>query len=114
VLHDIKNHVSGLSLVVDNARRHLANPEFQRDALAVVERTVRNLKELMSQVSGVARSPDVHPEPCDVRELLTEATMSAGLEPGARDGIELRARIARDESGIARSPAAASACSSIC
>jgi len=88
VLHDIKNHVSGLSLVVDNARRHLANPEFQRDALAVVERTVRNLKELMSQVSGVARSPDVHPEPCDVRELLTEATMSAGLEPGARDGIE--------------------------
>jgi len=89
VLHDIKNHVSGLSLVVENARRHLANPEFQRDAMAVVERTVRNLKELMNQVSGLSRTSEVHPEPCDVRELLEEATLSAGLVPGERDGIEV-------------------------
>jgi len=89
VLHDIKNHVSGLSLVVENARRHLANPEFQRDAMAVVERTVRNLKELMNQVSGLSRTSEVHPEPCDVRELLEEATLAAGLVPGERDGVQV-------------------------
>jgi putative PEP-CTERM system histidine kinase len=87
VLHDIKNHVSGLSLVVENARRHMANPEFQRDALAVVERTVRNLRELMNQVSGVARVPDVVIEPCDVVELLGDAAQAAGLEPGEHDGV---------------------------
>src|SRR5205823_1312358 len=89
VLHDIKNHVSGLSLVVENARRHMANPEFQRDALAVVERTVRNLKDLMTQVSGIARASEVHPEACDVRDLMEEATLAAGLQPGERDGIRV-------------------------
>ena len=87
VLHDIKNHVSGLSLVVENARRHMANPEFQRDALAVVERTVCNLRELMNQVSGVVRVPDVVVEPCDVPGLLSDAMLAAGLEPGERDGV---------------------------
>jgi putative PEP-CTERM system histidine kinase len=89
VLHDIKNHVSGLSLVVENARRHMANPEFQRDALAVIERTVRNLKELMTQVSGLARTSELHPEPCDVRDLLEEATLAAGLTLGERDGLRV-------------------------
>jgi len=90
VLHDIKNHISGLSLVVDNARRHLSNPEFQRDALAVVERTVVSLRELMSQVAGVARPSEVRPEPCSVADLLDEATLAAGLAPGGSGGVRLK------------------------
>ena len=50
VLHDIKNHVSGLSLVVENARRHLSNPEFQRDMLATVEHVVGRMNQLMQQL----------------------------------------------------------------
>ena len=82
VLHDIKNHVSGLSLVVENARRHLSNPEFQRDALAVVERTVSNLKELMNQVASVVRTPEIEAKPCAVRPLMLEAASGAGLTLG--------------------------------
>jgi putative PEP-CTERM system histidine kinase len=89
VLHDIKNQVSGLSLVVENARRHLSNPEFQRDALTVVERTVSNLRELMTQVASLARAPEVEAEACDVRELLEEAAAAAGLSPAAQDGVRL-------------------------
>ena len=96
VLHDIKNHVSGLSLVVENARRHLGNPEFQRDALAVVERTVANLRQLMSQVASVARAPEVRPEPCAVPALLSEAAASAGLTVAERDGIAFRMTCAVD------------------
>jgi putative PEP-CTERM system histidine kinase len=89
VLHDIKNQVSGLSLVVDNARRHLADPEFQRDAMKVVERTVMNLKELMAHVSGVGRPPVIQPGPCRVRELLEDAVAAAGLTAGGDGGIRL-------------------------
>jgi hypothetical protein len=89
VLHDIKNHVSGLSLVVDNARRHMANPEFQRDALAVVERTVRNLRDLMDQVSGVARSTEVRSEPCDLQDLFEEAAAASGLSLAGSSGARL-------------------------
>jgi hypothetical protein len=92
VLHDMKNHVSGLSLVVENARRHLSNPEFQRDAMAVVERTVKNLRELMSQVSGVARPPEARPEICQVRDLLDEASVASGLGPVRREDVRLTVR----------------------
>lgn len=96
VLHDIKNHVSGLSLVVDNARRHLSNPEFQRDALAVVERTVKNLRDLMDQVSGVAQAIEVRPEPCDVRDLLDEATAASGLALDSDQGPRLQVECSVD------------------
>ncbi len=89
VLHDIKNHVSGLSLVVENARKHLANPEFQRDALAVVERTVANLRELMNQVAAVSRAPEMKPESVAVRSLVDEAIQASGLQPGESDGVRL-------------------------
>jgi hypothetical protein len=89
VLHDIKNQVSGLSLVVENARRHLGNPEFQRDALAVVERTVASLRELMNQVSSVARSLDMRPEPCSPHEIVDAALAASGFTPGESQGLRL-------------------------
>ncbi len=89
VLHDIKNHVSGLSLAADSVRRHPGNPEFDRDALAVVERTVASLRELMNQVSSVARAPEVRPENCVLRELLDEAVAAAGMSVGEHPGVRL-------------------------
>ncbi len=93
VLHDIKNQVSGLSLVVENARRHLGNPEFQRDAMAVVERTVTSLRELMNQVSGFARALQVRPAPCLVSEWVDGAIAASGLQPGEQGGIRLDVRM---------------------
>ncbi|MEO5989220.1 MAG: XrtA/PEP-CTERM system histidine kinase PrsK [Candidatus Eisenbacteria bacterium] len=93
VLHDIKNQVSGLSLVVENAKRHLGNPDFQRDAMAVVGNTVASLRELMNQVSGVARVPHIEPAPCSVRELIEDAILAAGMAQIDGDGplrLELR------------------------
>jgi hypothetical protein len=89
VLHDIKNQVSGLSLVVENARRHMADPEFQRDALRVIERTVASLRELMNQVAGVGKPPTVEVKPCRVRPLVNEAVGEAGLVVGEHDGVRL-------------------------
>jgi hypothetical protein len=90
VLHDIKNHVSGLSLVVENARRHAGNPEFQRDALAVVERTVAALRDLMAQVGSVSRPPEVRPETCVAAALVDDALAAAGLRAGSREGLNVR------------------------
>ncbi|MFN8589313.1 MAG: XrtA/PEP-CTERM system histidine kinase PrsK [Candidatus Eisenbacteria bacterium] len=89
VLHDIKNQVSGLSLVVDNARRHLGNPEFQRDAMAVVERTVKSLRELMSQVSSVSRTLHLQSAPCALSELVDDALAQAGLALGGAPGVRV-------------------------
>jgi len=93
VLHDMKNHVSGLSLVVDNARRHMTNPEFQRDAMAVVERTVRSLRELMSQVSGVSSPPAPQLAPCLLRDLVGDALVESGLALGTGPGLEVEVTV---------------------
>src|SRR5262245_7013457 len=91
VLHDMKNHVSGLSLVVDNARRHMGNPDFQRDAMAVVERTVRSLRELMSQVSGVSSPPAPQVAACSLRDLVSDSLVESGLalDPGSGLHVEV-------------------------
>jgi putative PEP-CTERM system histidine kinase len=79
VMHDIKNHVSGLSLMLENARRHLAKPEFQKDMLHVLERTVASLRDLMDQVAGVTRPPLASPEMCDLERLVEDAVLASGL-----------------------------------
>jgi hypothetical protein len=93
VLHDMKNHVSGLSLVVDNAKRHMGNPDFQRDAMAVVERTVRSLRELMLQVSGVSSPPAPLPAPVSLRDLVSESLAESGLALDATPGLRVEVMV---------------------
>jgi putative PEP-CTERM system histidine kinase len=50
VVHDLKNIVAQLSLMVRNAERHSANPEFQQDMLMTVEHAVERMKQLMMQL----------------------------------------------------------------
>lgn len=89
VLHDIKNQVSGLSLVVENAQRHLGDPHFQRDAMQVVERTVENLRQLMGHVAGVAKPTQIQPDEVEVRRLLEDAVTQSGLTVGDRGGLRV-------------------------
>ncbi len=93
VLHDMKNHVSGLALVVDNARRHMGNPDFQRDAMAVVERTVRSLRELMLQVSGVSTPPAPQVGPVALRELVSDALVESGLALDQAPGLNVEVTV---------------------
>jgi putative PEP-CTERM system histidine kinase len=49
-VHDLKNIVTQLSLMVKNAERHADNPEFQRDMLETVSHSVDRMKQLMMQL----------------------------------------------------------------
>jgi len=50
VVHDLKNLVAQLSLMLRNAERHHDNPEFQRDMLSTVEHVVGRMNGLMLQL----------------------------------------------------------------
>jgi len=54
VVHDLKNLVSQLQLILRNARRHQANPDFQRDMLATVEHSVERMNLMMRQLRSGA------------------------------------------------------------
>jgi len=50
VVHDLKNIVAQLSLMMKNAKRLGANPEFQEDMLATVENSLEKMRQLMLQL----------------------------------------------------------------
>ena len=50
VVHDLKNIVAQLSLMVKNAKRLQDNPEFQADMLMTVENSLERMKQLMLQL----------------------------------------------------------------
>ena len=71
VVHDLKNIVTQLSLMLKNAERLHANPEFQQDMLLTVQSSLDKMKRLMLQL----------------RE--------GGTPPGAAAGVELEPMVRR-------------------
>src|SRR2546427_799955 len=49
VIHDLKNSISALSMLSESALQHFDDPEFQRDALQTVARTVDRMKALIGR-----------------------------------------------------------------
>lgn len=54
VIHDLKNLVAQLTLVVRNAEKHLENPEFMKDAIKTVDHAVGKMNRLMSQMRNAS------------------------------------------------------------
>ncbi len=50
VVHDLKNIVTKLSLMMQNAKRLGDNPEFQKDMLMTVENALERMRQLMLQL----------------------------------------------------------------
>jgi putative PEP-CTERM system histidine kinase len=74
VIHDIKNSVSALSLLANNASKHMAEPDFQRDAIVTLSRTVERMRRLLGKLSSTTKAEASLPEPIDLHELIIEAT----------------------------------------
>ncbi|MFO1320396.1 MAG: XrtA/PEP-CTERM system histidine kinase PrsK [Burkholderiales bacterium] len=69
VVHDLKNLVAQLSLMLKNAERHSANPEFQNDMRLTIEHVVDRMNRLLQQLrSGTA--PIANVSPVDVAEVV--------------------------------------------
>ncbi len=50
VVHDLKNIVAQLSLLLANAQKHKHNPEFQEDMLATVDNAAQRITRLLTQL----------------------------------------------------------------
>lgn len=78
VLHDLKNQVSGLSLMLDNAKDYISDPEFQEDMLETVETTVKNMKGLIARLKNVKEKPQLALSTIDLGQVIADAIETAG------------------------------------
>lgn len=69
VVHDLKNLIAQLVLLLKNATRHRDKPEFQADMLETIKHVVTRMNLLMLQLRTGA-APTANPRPIDVREII--------------------------------------------
>ena len=76
VVHDLKNSITALSLLSQNAREHMDDPEFQRDAVRTISRTVGRMQTLLGRLSSRQLADGLVFEPIDVGEMARETAES--------------------------------------
>lgn len=99
VLHDLKNHVYTLSLMVDNARKHIGNPEFQKDLVDSLGSTVAKMNILISQLKGLPDRQTLKRESVDLLSLAREATRSLPQDRVDFQGTDVRVMVDSAEMG---------------
>jgi hypothetical protein len=87
VVHDLKNLVAQLSLMLANADRHRANPAFQQDMLETVEHVVARMNGLMLQLR-VGTTPIEKPGPVELEGILRRV-QAAKRDAGTRMTLDI-------------------------
>ena len=70
VIHDLKNHTSSLSMVLDNAEEHIDNPEFQKDMLGTLKSTVSRMKDLIHKLRNLPEKQSLQKAPVELHSLV--------------------------------------------
>jgi putative PEP-CTERM system histidine kinase len=78
VVHDLKNLIAQLSLVVSNAARHKHNPLFMQDAIHTVENSVSKMNRLLAHLRAGGHQAS-QPAPVDLKQLLSEVVSSKSV-----------------------------------
>ena len=74
VVHDIKNLVAQLSLLLANAEKHKHKPAFQEDMLATIESSVARMNRMLLKLSDASESSDK--STVDMSAILHEVMQS--------------------------------------
>jgi putative PEP-CTERM system histidine kinase len=85
VVHDLKNLVAQLSLMLRNAERHRDNPDFQRDMLSTVQNVVEHMNKLLLQLRA-GTTPVDSPSLVDLESVVRKV---AGTKSGGGAAIRL-------------------------
>ncbi|ORJ63406.1 hypothetical protein B5V00_00640 [Geothermobacter hydrogeniphilus] len=80
IMHDLKNLVTNLGLVVENSKDHLHDPEFQRDMIDTLDGTVDRMKGLIGRLQKFGAGQPLNLCLTDLRTLAGEviAEFAAG------------------------------------
>jgi len=74
IIHDLKNLVAQLSLLLANAEKHKHNPEFQADMLDTVESAVTRMNKVLAQLRRGGDAAQA--QTVSLADILTDAAAS--------------------------------------
>jgi hypothetical protein len=78
VMHDLKNLVSSLTLLAQNAAEHMGNPQFQKDALETVRASIYKMDALISKLSNNTAEMTLDLQQVNLNEVVSEVVNRMG------------------------------------
>ena len=81
IIHDLKNSVSALSMLTQNARQRFDEPEFRLDALKTLSRTVERMQKLIGRLSSRQAAAELEFESVPLAELVRDSVVSIPRGP---------------------------------
>jgi putative PEP-CTERM system histidine kinase len=97
-VHDLKNLASKLSLTLQNLPAHYDNPEFRRDLLATIARSVAKIDDMCTRLSPLSRTLELQRTSGDLRQLVGAAMagLNGSLKAEVRQELEPTPPVAMD------------------
>jgi putative PEP-CTERM system histidine kinase len=89
IIHDLKNSVSALSMLTQNARQHFDDPTFRVDALKTLTRTVERMQKLVGRLSTRQAASELEFESVPMDELVRDTVASMTASPRLRFVLNL-------------------------
>jgi putative PEP-CTERM system histidine kinase len=91
VAHDLKNTIGTLSLMAENARVNIESPEFQKDALGAIQRSVDKIQRLITSLDARTMPSTISKTETDLSELVrsTVDSMKSAVE---KRGLGLKSK----------------------
>lgn len=89
IIHDLKNSVSALSMLTQNARQHFDDPAFRVDALRTLTRTVERMQKLVGRLSSRQATSELEFERVRLDELVRDTAASMPTRERLRLALDL-------------------------
>ena len=89
VLHDLKNSVAMLSMLLQNAEKNISNPEFQREALATISRAVNRQQKIISRLTEDKAGEKLTFRKVDLRSLIDSTLERIKLDSVRTVSVEI-------------------------
>ena len=80
-VHDLKNTISTLNLMLKNLPANFDNPEFREDALRGISKTITHINHLIQRLGQLRERLQIKPVPSDLNELVLSALDSVEATP---------------------------------
>lgn len=80
IIHDIKNQIATLNLLLKNAEKNLENPAFQKSMLASVKNCATSLQGLIDRLAVAPKAQAVNLALAPLRPVLEEAVRNSGMD----------------------------------
>jgi len=84
-VHDLKNVASTLSLTMQNLPAHFDDPDFRKDAMSTISKSVSKINGMCSNLSLLSKKPELHKTKVHLNELITSPL--AGLHGCIRTSL---------------------------